>query len=567
MSTGLDSGLRINDNSILVECEENSKYQYKLVIYDNTFDDNPLEKVYAIGNIDYNKTDGNKIANFIIKLEENNYDSKKVFRQLLRDYTKQFKLILGQYKIKSKQFNDIGRNSVKNGRVNEGHSNGTRTNQEIGQELSAGVKEKFSLDEDYDFTDEKAGAIHDTLNFSIDEEYDDWLVNDDGKNNINDLIKEADALETTGEIGFYYLDKKRTQSIFKRTGYQLPRTLNNLSSNVIIRTIDDNVNRKINNITQSQQFKRWFGDWQNKPQNASKAVDGNGEPLVLNHQTEKEFTTYASIKNPLIVNNRSELVNFYDKNVQGYTKAKSAIDTVRKNITEQTEVKNGEKIDVEKFSIADDIVDDNGTHYGKGVVLDTKIFKNKKPRDWGKILKKFVYDNLAGKQITVFDENNNERVIEFARLNERVKKDGANNPHKVIDKLARKTDNNSRLAVAHSAEIVEVSNFESNNPTHTHQWLDENGWEYRNVYLINRKGEIYKATLNIGKSKDGRNILYDINKISNIGHGVVFSNGVEKIDTKRNSLINPNVAKTNVSQNIKNVNEKFSVDEDIDEKG
>lgn len=125
-----------------------SKYQYKLVIYDNTFDDNPLEKVYAIGNIDYNKTDGNKIANFIIKLEENNYDSTKVFRQLLRDYTKQFELILGQYNIKSKRFNDIGRNSVKNGRVNEGQSNRAGVNQEIGQELSAGVKEKFLLDED-----------------------------------------------------------------------------------------------------------------------------------------------------------------------------------------------------------------------------------------------------------------------------------------------------------------------------------------------------------------------------------------------------------------------------------
>ena len=33
--------------------------------------------------------------------------------------------------------------------------------------------EKSSLDEDYDFTDEKAGVIHDTLNFSIDDEYDD----------------------------------------------------------------------------------------------------------------------------------------------------------------------------------------------------------------------------------------------------------------------------------------------------------------------------------------------------------------------------------------------------------
>ena len=229
MSTGLDSGLRINDNSILVECEENSKYQYKLVIYDNTFDDNPLEKVYAIGNIDYNKTVGNKIANFIIKLEKNNYDSKKVFRQLLRDYTKQFEHILGQYNIKSKRFNDIGRNSVKNGRVNEGQSNGTGTNQEVRQELSAGVKEKFSLDEDldedYDFTDEKAGAIHDTLNFSIDEEYDDWLVNDDGKNNINDLIKETVALETTGKIGFYYLDKKELKVYLSGQGTNYPGRL------------------------------------------------------------------------------------------------------------------------------------------------------------------------------------------------------------------------------------------------------------------------------------------------------------------------------------------------------
>ena len=188
------------------------------------------------------------------------------------------------------------------------------------------------------------------------------------KNNINDLIKEAVALETTGKIGFYYLDKKRTQSIFKRSGYQLPSTLNNLSSNTIIRTIDDNVNRKINKITQSKQFIRWFGDWQNSPAKASKVVDNNGEPLVLYHQTGKEFTTfdakqkgsgefdsemptgifmkptnndigvggniqmplYASIKNPLIVNNRSELVKFYDKNVQGYTKAKSAIDSVNK---------------------------------------------------------------------------------------------------------------------------------------------------------------------------------------------------------------------------------------------
>lgn len=56
MSTGMDAGLRISDNAILVECEGKSDYQYKLVIYDNEIEDNPLKSVYAIGNIDYNKT-------------------------------------------------------------------------------------------------------------------------------------------------------------------------------------------------------------------------------------------------------------------------------------------------------------------------------------------------------------------------------------------------------------------------------------------------------------------------------------------------------------------------------
>lgn len=76
----------------------------------------------------------------------------------------------------------------------------------------------------------------------MDEEYDDWLVNDDGKNNINDLIKETVALETTGKTGFLF--RQRTQNIFKKSGYQLPSQLKNSGSNIIIRTIDDSVNKK-----------------------------------------------------------------------------------------------------------------------------------------------------------------------------------------------------------------------------------------------------------------------------------------------------------------------------------
>lgn len=200
------------------------------------------------------------------------------------------------------------------------------------------------------------------------------------KDNINDYIKEAIALETMGKTGFFYLDKKRTQNIFKKSGYQLPSRLKNSGSNIIIRPIDDIVNKKINNITQSKQFIRWFGDWQNSPAKASKAVDNNGEPLVLYHQTGKEFTTfdtkqkgsgefdsemptgifmkptnndigvggniqmplYASIKNPLIVNNRSELVKFYDKNVQGYTKTDSVNKEYKAKFNEEMKRENEE---------------------------------------------------------------------------------------------------------------------------------------------------------------------------------------------------------------------------------
>ena len=136
-----------------------------------------------------------------------------------------------------------------------------------------------------------------------------------------------------------------------------------MSSNIIIRKIDSNVNKKINKITQSKQFVRWFGDWQNSPKSASKVVDGNGEPLVVYHQTGNDFTVfdtkhtgagefdsemptgifmkptsdniglsgnkqmalYANIRNPLTVNNRAELVRFYEKNIDGYKDAREDI--------------------------------------------------------------------------------------------------------------------------------------------------------------------------------------------------------------------------------------------------
>lgn len=39
-------------------------------------------------------------------------------------------------------------------------------------------------------------------------------------------------------------------------------------------------------------FKNWFGDWENDPENASKVVDENGEPMVVWHGRSSEFNTF-----------------------------------------------------------------------------------------------------------------------------------------------------------------------------------------------------------------------------------------------------------------------------------
>ncbi len=206
-----------------------------------------------------------------------------------------------------------------------------------------------------------------------------------------------------------------------------------------------------------------------------------------------------------------------------------------------------------KYSIKKNVKNKvSGEIYDKVVVLDTNIFKGIPPRNWGKTFRNFISKHLIGKKFLTFDENGKEEIIEFAKPNERVTKNGANNSHKVIDKLSRKSDRNSKLVIVHSDEVINISEKQNENAEHSHQWLDENGWEYRNAIVMDKYGKLYSVTLNIAKSKDGRNILYDINKINEVGYGVVLSNA----KGKRSSHINPNFVTNSISQSENNVNTK-----------
>jgi len=166
------------------------------------------------------------------------------------------------------------------------------------------------------------------------------------RSNASDILKEAVALENQHKTGFYFADIKKVEALLKGSGYQSPSSLRTHDSNIIIRKIDENVNRKIDTVLKSKQFVDFFGDWQNNPKKASKVVNDDGTPKILYHQTANVFTVfdtrhkgagasdnetpfgiflkptsekigvkgdiqmplYANIRNPLEVANRGDLV-------------------------------------------------------------------------------------------------------------------------------------------------------------------------------------------------------------------------------------------------------------------
>lgn len=222
----------------------------------------------------------------------------------------------------------------------------------------------------------------------------------------------------------------------------------------------------------------------------------------------------------------------------------------------------------EKYSIGE--IKGEKKKYGSGVVLDTDIFEGVRQRDWGKTLGTYVYENMAGAELTMFDEDGNPEVVYLARENDRVKKDGAKNSHKVLDKLAGYRGDTIRAkAIVQLDEVLETSRSKEITEDHSHQWLDAHGWIIRNAYLQDESGNIYEATLNIANGKD-RKILYEVNRVHQIdkikspGEHTVTDNGQRFRYQKPGTGGAQSETKDNINENAANVKEHFSISEDSD---
>ena len=97
----------------------------------------------------------------------------------------------------------------------------------------------------------------------------------------------------------YYLDKAKASRLFEGARVPMPKVPQIKADSFVhsIRESGSPVKPKFGNVTESQQFKRWFGDWQNHPESASKVVNKDGTPKIMYHGTPgKGFTVFDTNK-------------------------------------------------------------------------------------------------------------------------------------------------------------------------------------------------------------------------------------------------------------------------------
>lgn len=114
------------------------------------------------------------------------------------------------------------------------------------------------------------------------------------RQNAANMLNKALAKESNGDVSVYYLDKNKAIQCLRSSGVQFPRVMSLVDGYVhSIRDSGSPVNIKIENVTKTQQFKRWFGNWETHPETSSKVVNADGTPKVVYHGTNADFWTFS----------------------------------------------------------------------------------------------------------------------------------------------------------------------------------------------------------------------------------------------------------------------------------
>lgn len=149
------------------------------------------------------------------------------------------------------------------------------------------------------------------------------------RTNAAKLLADAITNDSDTAIRLFYLNKKSATALFNASGVQFPGGKTVTDGYIhSIRDAGSFVNTKFENVTQTQQFKRWFGDWQKNPKRASKVVNADGTPKIVYHGTNADFWTFDLGKSGQNFGDVSDGLIFFTNKRDGYPD--SAADYARK---------------------------------------------------------------------------------------------------------------------------------------------------------------------------------------------------------------------------------------------
>jgi hypothetical protein len=151
MATGIDAGIRISDTAMLIEGEK-GEFNYKLVFYDNTYEDYPITAVYGIGEAgfreDITSFDAKHISDVINALEEENYADKKIIKRILGSFSESYKIVLRRYGDRNAKAFTVRPKSNTNSQNNNEKSNGARVSAADSRNLKFSVKQPIEETKD-----------------------------------------------------------------------------------------------------------------------------------------------------------------------------------------------------------------------------------------------------------------------------------------------------------------------------------------------------------------------------------------------------------------------------------
>lgn len=139
-----------------------------------------------------------------------------------------------------------------------------------------------------EYTD-KTGVIHDTLKFSIDDEYDDWLVNDDGKS-VFDAVKDEKNPDRRISILYHYAGKTAEHGMNVGKDIRIGQSgMHRLVCNVL-QEYGVNLNGK--NKSRIEAFKSVVNDFENSVKNDTQSFNDAIESLA---EECKEYLKKSSL--------------------------------------------------------------------------------------------------------------------------------------------------------------------------------------------------------------------------------------------------------------------------------